>query len=88
MAQPVAQTAYNADRGAPGVGVVSITPTDADLVRDIRSFYVGTGGNVSITAPDGTSAILKNIPAGLVVPVECRRINATSTSAADIVGFY
>lgn len=88
MTQPVGQTSFNADRAAPAVGVVTITPADADLVRDIRSFYVGTTGNVSVTCPDGSSALFKNIPAGLIIPVECRRVNLTNTTAADIVGLY
>lgn len=85
---PNTMVALDASRGAPGVGVITVTPADADLSRDIRAFYVGVAGDVSITAPDGSSGIFKNVPGGTTISQECRRINLTGTSATFILGQY
>ncbi len=50
-----------------------------------RALWVGTGGDVEIVCPDGTVAILKNVPDGSVIPGFCIRVNVTGTSASDIV---
>lgn len=86
MAIPIRDRYMEAAWAAPAVGVVAITPADADLADDLRGFYVGGAGNVSVTCPDGSTAVFTAIPVGAVISVLCRRINLTGTTATLIVG--
>ncbi len=65
-------------------GVIAITPADSDLAVYVKAIYVGTQGDVKVTAVDGTTATL--VAALGVVPVACKRIWATGTGASNIVG--
>lgn len=71
----------------------AVTPSDStDLARYPRALFIGTGGNVALT-PVGqqgadASVVFKNLAAGTVLPVGCRRVWSTGTTAADIVALY
>ena len=73
----------------PFRAAVAITPSDgSDLTLYPRSIYVGTAGNVKlvpIEAADDTGVLFKNVPAGAQI-IGARRVLATGTTAADIVG--
>lgn len=86
MGNPVRDRYMDAAWSAPAVGVATVTPADADLPDDLRGFYVGGTGNVSVTCPDGSTAIFTAIPVGVTIAVICRRINATGTTATLLVG--
>lgn len=86
MAIPVRDRYMEANWSAPAISVATITPADADLANDLRGFYVGGAGNVSVQCPDGSTATFIGVPVGQFIPVLCRRINATGTSATNIVG--
>lgn len=71
----------------PGSGVFSVTLSNTTkFTTNARAIYVGTGGDVSLLAADGTSAVFKNVPSGTTLPVQTCRVNVTGTTAADIVG--
>jgi len=74
---------------APASGVVTITPSNSvDLDYTVRALWIGnTAGNVSVVCPDGTTAILP-VAANSLVPVMCKRVNSTGTTATTIIGFY
>lgn len=73
---------------SPAFHVVAITAADADLATDVRALYVGTGGNVKITTSGGTTATFANVPSGTLLPVRCRRVWTTGTTATDFTGLY
>jgi hypothetical protein len=51
--------------------------------------FVGGAGDVSaILAKEISAVIFKNVPAGAVLPVSVKRVEATLTTATDIVGLY
>lgn len=85
MGNPVRDRYMDAAWAAPAIGVVSITPADADLADDLRGFYVGVTGNVAVQCPDGTTATFVGVPVGQIIPVLCRQIKA-ATTAGSIVG--
>lgn len=71
---------------APALGVVSITPDDStDLTTFVRGLCVSSAGTVHVTAIDGSEASIF-IAAGAPFPVRVRRVWATGTDAAGIVG--
>lgn len=82
-----ASVTFTQDRGAnPGVGGASVTPHDStDFATPARSLYVGTGGNVAVVALNGDVVTWANVPDGFIIPVECTRVNATGTTASNIV---
>lgn len=75
---------------APAVETLAITPNDStDLDVPCRALWVGTTGNISLMGRGDSSAVLiRNIPSGTLLPISCKRVLATSTTAADIVALY
>lgn len=74
---------------APARTAFAITPDDAtDLTTVPRELYVGTGGNLKITLVDGGTVVFANVPDGARLPYRAKRVFATLTTAADIVGVY
>lgn len=72
---------------APADHAFAVTPNDgADLGDVTRALYVGTGGSVAIVFAAGSEATLLNVQSGTVLPVRCRRIKATGTTATGLVG--
>lgn len=52
-----------------------------------RGYFIGTGGDMVVNfADDDTDIVLRNLPDGCELVYQLRRIKATGTSAADIVG--
>jgi hypothetical protein len=50
--------------------------------------YVGTGGNVAVTTPQGDQVTFVNLPAGGVIPVQVLQVLATGTTATNLVRIY
>lgn len=53
-----------------------------------RGLYVGVGGDVVVVTQGNTAVTFKAVPTGTTLPVRVRRVNATSTTATDIVALY
>lgn len=78
----------NFTQGATGPASFAevVTPSDSvDLKNISREVYVGTAGNVSVAMAGGGIVVFKNVPAGQSLPVRVTRVNATNTTASDIV---
>lgn len=65
-----------------------ITPDDnTDLVENFRSIVVGgDGGDVSITDRNGVICIYLGFIG--ILPIMPRRVNASGTTATNIIGIY
>lgn len=71
----------------PGTDGFAVTPSDtASFTTNARSLYVGVAGDVTILTPGGTTLLFKNAPAGAVLPVQVKRVNATATTATNLIG--
>ena len=69
----------------PATGHASLTPSDTtDEAAPFRSLYIGTPGDVVVVDMNGVAVTYANVPVG-ILPVQGTRVNATSTTAADIV---
>jgi trimeric autotransporter adhesin len=69
-----------------------ITPHDsADINVDgelTDAILVGGAGDIAAVMSNKQVVVLKGLPAGAWVPVACRRINATGTTATNLVALY
>lgn len=73
----------------PADWAAAVTPSDSTNFTFIpRALYIGTGGNISCFFSDGTSVTFTNVVSGTILPIRVRRVNATSTTASNIVALY
>ena len=69
--------------------VTAVTPSDSTDFTDLPiAIYVGGAGNVVVVNHDNSTATFVAVPAGTVLPVRPRRINATLTTATYLVALY
>lgn len=72
---------------APATNAFAILPDDSvDLIEVTRAIYCGGGGDISVIMLDGGTVLFKNIAAGSILAVRASRVQATSTTATDLVG--
>lgn len=78
------------NEAAPAVDAAAVTPSDTvDIVGGpARGLYVGGAGNVVVVTRAGNAVTFVAVPAGAVLPVDTRRVNATNTSATNIVALF
>jgi len=73
----------------PAADAVAVTPSDSvNLTVFGRALYVGVGGNITVVMLAGTVVLFTAVPAGTVLPIRVRRVNATGTTATSIVSIW
>jgi hypothetical protein len=88
---PVQEVPRNFD---PFTDAAAVTPSDTvDLVPPCRGLWVGSLGNVTVVMVDYPSGATPTVefvavPAGTHLPVCCRRVMSTGTSAGSILALY
>lgn len=73
----------------------AITPHDLNVVPAHEAIYVGGAGDMSVTTriPDGSGGFtestvtLVGLEVGRLLPISAHRVNATGTTATNLVGF-
>lgn len=71
----------------PSRDYFAITKSDSvNLTFKTRSIYVGTGGDLVAVREDGSTVTFKNCAAGTIIPIVAIRVNATNSTASDLVG--
>lgn len=73
---------------APGNGFFALTPDDVidEPNGAFRAIYVGVAGDIAAVGINGVAVTFKNAVAGSIIPIICRRINVTNTTATNLVG--
>lgn len=79
-----------------GRRIAAITPSDTVDVPDSTNerpalVYVGTGGDLKVTAVGGGTEEFRNIPDGSILPVQVLRVFATGQTGAiatDLVAIF
>lgn len=67
----------------------AITTSDTvSLTGVTRAVYVGGAGNITAIMSNGDAVLFTAIPVGTVFPIRCTRINATATTATNLVALY
>lgn len=81
------QFADSAAMQSPSSEYFAITPSNTvDFTFFCRSIRVGVAGDVVAVKLDGTAVTFKGCYAGEVLPIIAKRVNATGTTATDLVG--
>lgn len=65
----------------------AVTPSDTLAIKGgpARALYVGVAGDVVAINENGVAVKFVGVPAGSVIPIATSRVNATNTTATDIV---
>lgn len=53
-----------------------------------RGIYVGGAGNMVVLMNDGQTITLNGVTAGTIYALRAKRVNATSTTATNLVALY
>lgn len=73
----------------PAGGAMAVTPNDsADFEQVARGIYVGVSGDLKVDLADGDTVTFVTIAAGVIHPIQVRKVYATGTTATDIVAVY
>jgi len=74
---------------APAKSAAAITASDATDITDTpRAIYVGGAGNIAAVMATGEVVTFTAVPAGTILPIRVKRINATNTTATAMVALY
>ena len=80
---------YPTSLTAPARDAIVVVPNDTtDLAILPRAFFIGQTGDVSARLAGGQTVVFRNVQAGSLLPVRAARVNATGTTAADIVALW
>ncbi len=73
---------------APAEFCFEITPSDsAELNYATKAIYVGEGGDIALTSVRADDPVIfSSVPSGSILDVRARKISATGTTAANIIG--
>lgn len=53
-----------------------------------RGIYVGGTGDVAAVMADDTVVVFSAVPVGTILPIQCKRVNSTSTTATLMVALF
>lgn len=71
----------------PAKEAIAITPSDTvNITFPVRAIYIGVTGNVTVLTWEQSVVTFTAVPAGVFIPIGCLRVNATGTTATNIVG--
>jgi hypothetical protein len=75
---------------SPATKAFAIVTDNATLLTNAtRCVYVGVTGDVTaLLVGDTASVLFKGVPAGTFMPIRAQRIDATGTTATNLVGIY
>lgn len=71
----------------PATGGADAAPGAGDLPQVSRALWVGGAGALALTLADGAQVVLREVPAGTLVPVRARAVRA-GTTATGIVALW
>jgi len=72
-------------------GARAVVPSDSSNLPDgpCRAIWVGVSGDVEvILAGDSSAIVFGSVPANTIIPLACRRILDTNTTATTILALY
>ncbi len=81
----------NKDRynNSPSDAYEAITPSDTvDLKTTTRSIYVGGAGDIVAVDVNDNTVTFSGAVAGTTLPIVVKRVNATSTTATNLVALF
>jgi hypothetical protein len=78
------------ENGRTALRFEAVTPSNSTPFPGGRcsALFIGVGGDVTILNSDGTAVTFKNLANGSYLDCKTTRVNATGTTATDIVALY
>jgi hypothetical protein len=74
---------------SPASGGEAVTTHDTTEFATVsRAIYVGGAGDVAAVMADGSVLTFSAVPAGTLLPIRCKRINSTNTTATLMLALY
>lgn len=85
-----AYNSHSAGLESPAENAAAVTPHDSnELAYYSRALYVGGAGNVCVTlVGSGSSIVFVGVPAGTILPIRCKLVKSTNTTATSIVNLW
>lgn len=81
--------AFTADMAAPSESWRAVTPHNStNLMPGCRAIYVGGDGDVVAVDRYDNAVTFVGVLAGSILPIQAKRINATNTTATNLVALY
>ena len=78
---------FSGSLDAPASSAFAIAASDTvDLTEVTRAIYVGGAGNLSVVMLSGQVTLFTSVVAGAILPLRVRRVNATGSTATNLVG--
>jgi hypothetical protein len=76
--------------GRTALNFEAVTPHNATFLPggECSALYIGTGGDVTMLNAAGNPILFKNVPSGSFLDCQTTRVNASGTTATDIVALY
>lgn len=72
---------------SPGYSGANLAPDDnSDLAKVTRALWIGGAGDLSVILASGDAVTFNN--ASSWMPLRIKKLNATGTTASDIVGVW
>ena len=72
---------------SPARDCFAITPNDStDFTHTARAVYVGVAGDVAVETVEGSTVTFVGAAAGSILPVRCKKVLSTGTTATSLVG--
>lgn len=73
---------------SPAYRAAAVTLHDTnELTPYARALYVGTTGNIALVTAGGDPVTFTAVPVG-ILPVRCKIVKSTGTTASNIVALY
>lgn len=80
--------AFDIQKLGPVRRLVAVTKSDSTIVN-CDALYVGTTGDVAILAAEDSVAVtLPSVPAGAILPIACKKVMTTNTTASNMVALF
>ena len=87
MADPFEFNARTLD--SPARHAFAVTPSDSvSFTTSCRALYIGNAGNVALVTVGGDEVTFVGLAAGSILPVATSRVDATGTTATNIVALW
>jgi hypothetical protein len=66
---------------------IAITKSDTtNYDPPLAALYVGGTGDVAVKTAAGNTVVFSAVPAGFIIPIACKQVRSTSTTATLILG--
>jgi hypothetical protein len=66
----------------------ALTKSDTTVINTTRSVWVGGTGDITVTMLSGNTALFSSVPAGTWMPIQITKLQATGTTATNVLGLY